>query len=317
MNTIKFFISSVLLFLCLGMSVAAQESGLELLTIGPGTKALGLNDAVTAELLGASNLYSNPANLALEPSSSLNADYTLWIGDLTHAHASINLKNARRGLAFGFIGSQADDIPLRGNQAGPPEGTFAVSFISLSGGYAYNLGPIALGGTFQYLREEYYTFNASGYAANLGAATQLWDNRIHLGASLLNWGDMNELRNEATTLPTNFRVGFNAQVITFTPPENGNLPITLYLKNDWIIPIQTERGTTQGRSSSDPHTNIALEFDIADTIVIRTGYKTGDTVRHWSAGAGVKVGSITANYALIPFETGFGTVHSLGLGYQF
>ncbi len=317
MNKIKLITLTSLILFYFGMSATAQESGLELLTIGPGTQALGLNDAVTAELLGASNLYSNPANLALEPSSSLNADYTLWIGDLTHAHAAINLKNENRGLAFGFIGSQADDIPLRGNQAGPPEGTFAVSFLSLSGGYAYNFGPVALGGTFQYLREEYYTFNASGYAANFGAATQLWNDRLRLGASLLNWGKMNELRNEATTLPTTFRAGFNAEVITFTPPENENLPITLYLKNDWIIPIKTENGTTQGDSSSNPHTNIALEFDIADTILLRTGYKTGDTERPWSAGAGVKAGSITAEYALIPFETGFGTVHSLGLSYRF
>jgi len=317
MNKIRLITLAVIILGCIGTTATAQESGLELLNIGPGTQALGLNDAVTAELLGASNLYSNPANLALEPKSSLNADYTLWIGDLTHAHAAINLKNDQRGLAFGFIGSQADDIPLRGNQAGPPEGTFAVSFLSLSGGYAYKLGPIALGGAFQYLREEYYTYNASGYAANFGAATQLWDNRIRLGASLLNVGQMNELRNESTTLPTTFRTGFSAEVITFTPPENDNLPITVFLKNDWIIPLQTENGTTQGTSSSDPFTNIALEFDIADTIQLRTGYKTGNTERPWSAGAGVAVGSITAQYALIPFKTGFGTVHSLGLSYQF
>jgi len=36
-----------------------------------------------------------------------------------------------------------------------------------------------------------------------------------------------------------------------------------------------------------------------------------------SFGTGVILNNITANYALIPFETGFGTVHSVGIGYRF
>jgi hypothetical protein len=81
MSKIKLFIASLFISLACGSNALAQEYGLELLTIGPSTQAFGLNDAVTAQLLGASNLYTNPANLALEDNSSLNADYTLWIGE--------------------------------------------------------------------------------------------------------------------------------------------------------------------------------------------------------------------------------------------
>ncbi|NGP86968.1 PorV/PorQ family protein [Aliifodinibius halophilus] len=295
---------------------SAQNTGLDLLTIGPSARALSLNGAVTAEQLGASNLYTNPANLALENSSSLNAAYTLWIGDLNHTHAAINFKKGNRGFAFGFIGAQDDDIVLR-TKAGPPEGSFAISLLSLSAGYAYQLGPIAIGGSLQYLREEYYIHNASGYTTNFGAATQLWDKRLQLGMSLLNLGKMDELINQSTSLPTNLQAGFNAELLTFTAPENKNLPITVSLKNNWVVPVKTTNTSSQGEAEREPYTNIAVEFDIAETILLHSGYKTGDTVRHWTAGAGVKVGSIVANYALIPFETGFGTVHSLGVSYQF
>ncbi len=314
-NSIGIFSLFALLFL--GISATAQDSGLDILTLGPGTKALGLNEAVTAELLGASSLYSNPANLAMENSSILNADYTLWIGDLTHTHAGVNIRKNNRALAFGFLTSQADEIPLRGNQPGPPDGSFNISTIALSGGYAYRLGSLALGATIQYLREEYYIYNASGYTANLGAAGAFWDNRIRIGASLLNLGKMNELRTQSTELPTTFRTGISAKLFTFVPPKNDNLPISVALNNDVIFPLQESRQTTQGNSSNQIYTNIAVEISVAEIIVLRTGYKTGDTVRPWSAGLGLDMESISANYAIIPFETGFGTVHSLGLQYQF
>lgn len=301
-------ILSFLVLLYGGMEVSAQDSGLDILSIGPGTQALGLNEAVTAELLGASNLYSNPANLALENSSSLTADHTFWIGDLSHTHAGINLRNNNRAIAFGFLGSQADDIPLRGNQPGTPEGAFNISTIAVSGAYAYKLGPLALGATLQYLREEYYIYNASGYATNLGAAGQLWDKRILVGASLLNVGKMKKLRNQATDLPTTFKIGYSIDLFSFNPPQNANLPISIALKNDVVIPLQKSQQTTQNEQSQDIYMNIAVEISVAEIISLRTGYKSGDTVRPWSSGFGLDIESISANYALIPFETGFGTV---------
>lgn len=304
-------------FLFLGSSTTAQDSGLDILSIGPGTQAMGLNEAVTAELLGASSLYSNPANLAIENSSTLNADYTLWIGDLTNTHAGINLRKNQRALAFGFLTSEADNIPLRGNQPGPPDGTFNISTVSLSGGYAYRIGPLALGITLQYLREEYYIFNASGYTANLGTAGEFMNGRIRIGAALLNLGNMNKLRNQSTELPTTFRTGFSAKLISFTPPQSKSIPISIALKNDLIYPLKDSPQTTQAESSNNLYTNIAVEISLANIIALRTGYKTGDTVRPWSAGLGLDMESISANYAVIPFKTGFGTVHSLGLSYRF
>ena len=314
-NSINIF--SFFAFFFLSISATAQDSGLDILTIGPGTQAIGLNEAVTAELLGASSLYSNPANLAMQNSSMLNADYTLWIGDLNHTHASVNLRKKNRALAFGLLNSKTDNIALRGNTPGPSEGSFNISTLSLIGGYAYQLGPLALGVAVQYLREEYYIYNASGYAANLGTAGKFWNGRLRLGATLLNLGKMTELRNKSTELPTTFRAGFSVKLFSFTPPQNKSLPISIALKNDLVYPLRDSPNTTQGNSSHPLYTNIAVEISVANIIALRTGYKTGDTVRPWSLGLGLDIETISANYAIVPFETGFGTVHSLGLQYQF
>jgi hypothetical protein len=287
-----------------------------MLTIGPGSKALGLNEAVTAELLGASNLYTNPANLALERHSSLNATHTLWIGDMSHTNTGITLRKESHAFAFGFLGTQVNDIPLR-ESPGPANDSFNISSFALSGGYARKWGPVALGSAFHYLREEIYIDNASGYALNIGLSLQLFEDRLLLGTSLLNIGEMDKLRNESTQLPTMVRAGFNAQLFSLTSPKSTNLPFTLYLKNDLVLPINNSNLSTQDNKTGDIYTNIALELDIGGFVALRMGYKTGDTVRHWSGGAEISMGAVSANYALVPFETGFGTAHSIGLQYHF
>lgn len=315
-SNFKILFAAVLITFTSTLTSFAQQSGLDFLTIGPNAKALGFNEAVTAELLGASSLYSNPANLAFENSSSLNVSYALWIGDLYYTNAGINLRKNNRALAFGFLSSQVDAFPLS-NEIGAPEGPFTANSFSLSGGYAFRMGPVALGATLQYLREEYYIYNASGYAASLGASARFWDDRLHIGTSLLNLGEMTELRSESTPLPTTFRAGYDIELFTFTPPQNVELPVVVSLKNDVVFPLHSAKGTTQSHAAKDAYTNIALEFNIVDTISLRTGYKTGDNARHWSAGAGIFTNSFSVNYAIIPFETGFGTAHSIGLQYRF
>lgn len=309
-------IALLIFFLGISCPSYSQETGLELLTIGPGSKALGTNEASTANLLGASDIYSNPANLALEPHSSLNTDYTLWIADLSLAHAAVNFKNDNRGIAFGFISASTDNIALRGNQAGPSNGSFSISFLSISGSYAYQLGPIALGATMQYLREEYYVYSASGYAANFGASSQLFSNRLQLGASLLNLGNMGKLSNQSTPLPSRFKAGANLELITFTATQK-SFPIILNLIGDLTVPTQPTNGSSQSGGREDSYGSIALQAKIAQTVTLQSGYRTGDTVRPWSAGIGFDVGSVSAHYTFVPFQTGFGTVHSIGLSYGF
>ncbi len=308
-------IQLLLLFCSSCYTYGQMSGGLDPLVIGPGTKALALNETVTAELLGASNLYSNPANLALEQRSGFNADYTFWIGNSPHTHAAINTKKESRALAFGFISSQANNIELRSNQAVSSYGS--INFISLAGAYANKIGPLAFGGTIQYLREEFYVYNAHGYAANVGVSSHFWNEGLLAGASLLNIGTMHVVGGGTTSIPTLFRLGFDAELITFVPPDNQNLPVTIKLKNDWTVPLSNNEETTLDESAVEPYTNIALEFEVAKVISLYAGYKTGQTVRPWSTGISIDVGAVSANYAMTPFETGFKTVHSLGIGYRF
>ena len=306
-----------LLWVLTNSQLFAQDTGFEILTTGPNTEALSLGEATTAYLMGASSLYTNPANLALESASGFSADYTLWIGGLTNTHAAVNLKRERSAIAFGLLASEAGDFELR-SRPGPSQGSFSASYLSLSGGYAYSYLNFAVGATFHYLREELYIYNASGYAFNAGISSHWLNRRLYVSAALQNAGKMDDLNTEATRLPTLVRGGINARLFRFTAGEN-DFPVSFALLTDMVFSLNQDEANTSSNTpeAENAYLNIGLSVTAADIISLRVGYKTGDTVRPLSFGTGIIFNSVSANYALVPFETGFGTVHSVGIGYKF
>lgn len=296
-------------------SVLSQGTGFDLLTIGPNTEALGINEATTAYLLGASDIYANPANLAFEPSSSLNADYSLWIGGLTNTHVAANFKRENSAIGFGLLASEVGDFELR-DRPGPSQGSFSTGYLSLAGGYAFRLRNFSAGASFQYLREELYIYNASGYAINAGISSHWLGKKIIVSAALQNVGKMDDLNSDQTQLPTLFRAGFNTKFLEFSPKNDASFPIAVALLSDFVLPLQEQSNSTS-ENANNPYLNIGVSIEAANIIILRGGYKTGESARPLSFGTGIHINNVTANYAIIPFETGFGTVHAIGIGYEF
>lgn len=310
------------LLLTVLISVAAvplrgQSSGMDFLTVGPSTLALSLNEAVTAYPIGASSLYSNPANLVMESESSLAGDLTFWIGDFTNAHVAANIKRRNHAFAFGLLSSSADDFEAR-SRPGPSEGSFSATFFSAAAAFAYRFDRLSLGATVHFLREEIFENTAAGYAFNVGLATEWWNGRLRFAGALNNLGAMNELVDQATDLPTRLKFGLYGQVIRFLPAANPDLPIWISMYADYIQPLEegSENRFTDG-AIDEGFVNAGISVTAAEVITLRAGYKTGSTERHLAFGVGVKVDQFSFNYALVPFSTGFGTVHSVGLQYYF
>lgn len=293
-----------------------QSTGFDMLTIGPNSEALGLSEATTAQLLGASNIYTNPANLVLEPSSDLRADYSLWIAGLNHTHLATNLKKSNRALAFGILASESDDFELR-SRPGPSEGSFSVSYLSLSAAYALKVKNFSAGISAHYLREEIYLYDASGYAINAGLSSHWLERKLFVAAAIQNLGSMSALNREETALPTRFRTGIATEIFTLSTGNDKGMPIVFRLASDFVLPLEKSSGTADTEFSNDAFINAGLAVEAAGMLTVRGGYKSGDTERPVSFGLGISVNNVQADYALIPFKTGFGTVHSIGLSYRF
>ncbi len=294
----------------------SQESGLKLLNIGPTAFELASSEASVATPNGSPSLYANPALLSMAGKSTISLGYTNWISDSNNLFGGINLKKNRRAVAFSFFTSGVSGLEQR-NGPGESNGDFSIQYVSISGAYSYDFNYFSAGISGHYLNEEIFPYRATGYAVSLGLASQLLNDKLTLGASLLNVGEMEELNQIATDLPSSFNVGLGVDVISFTHKKATDLPISIRLMADYVMPLDTETPTSaQDYNPDENYVNLAALFEIAEVVQVQTGYKTGDNTRPVSFGVGFITEKVTFNYALIPFNTGFGTVHSIGLQYQ-
>ncbi|MEX0906404.1 MAG: PorV/PorQ family protein [Balneolaceae bacterium] len=306
------------LFLLFSFPVAAQDtgSGLDFLNISPSARMLSISEAGTASLTGPAAIYSNPSLLVFEPSSALDVNYTLWVSDVENQFAAVNLLKDSRALAFGVYNSRATDFEAR-DRPGPSQGSFSISYLSLSAAGAYRLGPVAAGITAHYLREEIFELRANGYAITAGASTEFMNGRIRAGASLKNLGEMEELDTEATKLPAELNLGVMANLVEFTTPGANDLPVLLSLHTNWLKPIEENSSSDYTGRSNENFFTVALSANASDLLFLQAGYIFGPTERPFSTGMGLRIEPVRVNYALVPFSTGFGTVHSIGIQFYF
>lgn len=294
----------------------AQESGLRLLNIGPTAFELAMSEASVATPNGSPSLYSNPALLSMADKSTISLGYTNWISDSNNLFGGINLKKNRRAVAFSFYTSGVSGLEQRDNP-GESNGDFSIQYVSISGAYSYDFDYFSAGISGHYLNEEVFPYRATGYAVSLGLASEFLNDRLSIGASLLNLGEMEELNQIATDLPSSFNAGFAIDVLNFTHKKAKDLPISVRLMADYVMPLDTDTpASAQDYNPDEDYINVAALFEVAEVVQVQAGYKTGDNTRPISFGVGFITERVTFNYALIPFNTGFGTVHSIGLQYQ-
>jgi hypothetical protein len=319
------FLTTCLLFWIAGMAQyghgqTVNNGGMDFLSISANARALGLAGTETAVLNGAASLFANPAAMAWEPKSSAQGNYTLWISDTRHSFAGGQFhpnNSTRQAWGVALYASSIDDIQAR-QQPGPSTGAFNVSYLALATGYAYRWKHVAVGGTAMYLNENYLANRASGWAINIGALASFLDQRIKLGAGLLNVGRMDPLITDRTPLPATVRTGLQVDIVEFTILNEPQWPILISFFGDLDIPFSgTDSDNIKDWQLENPESSIAIEIDIDKLIQLRTGYKFGSFNRRIHAGAGVHWEDIRFNYTLVPFETGYGTVHSLGVQYYF
>lgn len=307
---------TILLF-CYTLPLLAQSSGFEMLNISPTPYSLSKAEANTSVSDGSASIYSNPALLAYNKNSSIDLGYTFWIAEVTNVFGGVNFKRDRSAVAFAIYTSGSSDYQQR-NNPGLSNGNFSIQYLSIAGAYAYDFKYFTLGAAAQFLNEEVFTYRANGYAVNLGLSSQFLNERVRFGTSLTNLGEMDELNIESTNLPATFKTGLSADVIQFTAPKNDDLPILITTYADLVYPLkEADDKDFANYSSSEAYFNLGLMLTVAEVLQISGGYKTQNNVRPISFGAGFTANEISFNYALIPFNTGYGTVHSIGIQYKF
>lgn len=315
----RLLLTAIFFILPLSVLQAQQDtgSGMDFLNIPPSPHQLSISEATSATLTGSSAIYSNPALLVLEPKSSVEVNYTLWIADVNNQSATANFLSEEYALGLGVYSSRSNDFEAR-ERPGPSQGEFSISYLSVSGAAAYNFGPVSAGITGHFLREEVFQLRANGYAVSAGLAGEFLRERIRVGAVLQNLGEMEKLDQVATTLPSTLRAGISADLLEVTTPGANDLPILLSIHSEWIQPLEDLPSSDYtNNQENDDFLSIAMSANIADLIVLRGGKIFGPTDRPFSLGLELNIEPVRLNYAMVPFSTGFGMAHSIGIQYYY
>ncbi|MBT3449064.1 MAG: PorV/PorQ family protein [Bacteroidetes Order II. Incertae sedis bacterium] len=294
-------------FLALAAPAYAQDSGLSFLRLGTDAAALARGDAGVASSTGASATYWNPAGLASVGAKELGLSHHVWIADVrTYAFQSSFPLGKRSGVGFFVIATGSGDLESR-QTPGESEGVFQAQFVSSGLSYARSFGKVKTGMTVKYLSERIFSSSANGYAFDFGVQSGLFNDGLLLGASFSNLGKMEKLNVEATQLPRIGRAGvelFPFRVLT----ETDGKPL---LNTSVIVELSRNFVTEESQL------HVGVSGEVLDTVTARVGYLTNDALRDFSAGLGIEITELIFDYALLPFEDGFGgPAHILTLTYS-
>ncbi len=270
----------------------ADAAGLPFLRLSSGARASALGEAVTA-LTDLEAMTYNPAALTASASRGVSIGHSEWIQDIRHEYLALVAPRGPGTIALAGAFSQADGLERRTGPSALPLGDFGVYDSVVGVGYARDWRPkLRLGVGVKMVRQTIFTKTASGAAVDLGALYRVKP-ELQIAAAVRNMGAMGKLVSESTDLPVEARVG-----AVYRGP--GQLLV--------VLDLQRVRDT--GTSL-----HVGTEYAIQSRLALRAGYQTTDS-RDLSLGLGVNCGSWAFDYAFVPFPSGLGDAHRVGVRFR-
>lgn len=289
-------------------TTAAQDSGLAFLRIGVDAQSLARGDAGVASERGPFATYWNPAGLASPQQNQVAVSHHVWIADVrTYAVSSKFRVGENTGIGLYMTATGAGDLEAR-EEPGESAGFFDAQFVNAGLALGRSFGNVRGGITVKYLSERIYVNSANGYAFDFGLQTTLLDGGLNLGAALQNVGSMERLNASATKLPRIIRGGLEIFPFRIFADQDNSL-----LLNTTVI-IEVSHNTV----TESAQFHAGLSGEVLETVTARVGYLSNDVLRDFSAGIGLVVADLKFDYAMLPFEDGFGgPAHIISLSFAY
>ncbi len=278
-------------------SFAAGETGLAVLKVGVGARAVAMGEAFTALADDASGIYWNPAGSVWIKKRQAHFSHNSWIQGINHNVASLTFPTKIGSFGLGLLLNNMDGFERRTIASEEPSGTFSAHDFSFAVNYARHMNEqISFGLNFKYFNEKIYIEDASGYMIDLGARYSTPVHGLFVAGAIQNLGFTTEMAQEKIRLPQTLRFGA-AYHLPFSAVKNKVL-----LAADFVQIFDDAS-----------HVNIGAELLPVDAISLRTGYQTGFEDKGLSAGFGLHVNWLDIDYAYVPFGRDLGDSHRFSL----
>lgn len=227
----------------------------------------------------------NPAALGQVPEPMLSATHFLSIVDTEFDQASfiepLRVWDSDAGLGLDMqydTTTNFDQIDAQGNDLGAVENYDLL--VAGSGGLSLG-GGLRLGATAKVFDSRLASFQAKGFAVDLGGQSDINDH-LTLGAAMMNLGNQSAYDTVADPLPTKFSLAGRYLLVSSN-----------------LVTIQTAAQLDRPWSGDEPYTlGFGAEYWYMHTLVFRAGWLFGeDVVGPLSLGVGFKWQSFSLDYS--------------------
>ena len=292
----------------LAAPAAAGPPGFAFLEVPGGARAAALGGAYASLARGAEAAFWNPAGLGQFDGTQFTATHTETYEHLRNDQAAL----AGRYFGGGIVGSlralYSEPIPER-DDLGNQTGTFGSHDLEFLAGYGRHLSSgVSLGMSAQVVRERIADLGATTWAVNAGATYDIRDFR---------WLPEGRLSLSVHNLGRNAHYVFNGEPgapVKLPTAVQGGLSLGLATFQNLTARLAVEGRSTSGRS---PILAVGGELDSAVGAALRFGYRAGDDIATWSAGAGWRTGGLRVDYAFVPSRLELDDTHRISLTAQF
>jgi hypothetical protein len=294
----------VLAVMCLlisGYALAEEGSaGLAFLKLGVGARAIAIGDAYVAVDGDASSVYWNPATIVDVENIDIGLMHSEWFEGIRYEYAGAVRSYGQHAIGVSVVGLYMDDLERRDGPTANPIGHFGVFDFALTGSYArYLTDALSVGASVKYLQEKIDDETATGYAFDLGGRYRVpVMDGLSAGLAIVNLGPQMTFIEDAFDLPVMYKAGA-ALAVPFDS-----------LKGDVLFAADVVKP-----ADGDLKLHVGMEYEYAEMIALRFGYRSGWDNQNISAGIGIRAGQFRLDYALVPFYSDLGETHRVSLAF--
>lgn len=297
----KSILSIVFSLIFVSFLFAAGETGLAVLKVGVGARAVAMGEAFTATSDDASGIYWNPAGSAWMKKRQAFFTHNSWIQGINHNVAALTFPTKIGAFGLGLLLNNIDGFERRTIASEEPTGTFSAHDFSIGLNYARQLSAtFSIGANLKYVNEKIYIEDATGYMIDIGFRYHAPVEGFYIGGALHNLGFTNEMVTEKIHLPRTLRIGG-----MYNMPLGRSSTIVL-LAVDYVQVVE-----------ESSHISIGTEVSPVEVLSLRAGYQTGFAEKGMSAGFGLHVSRFAIDYAYVPFGRNLGDSHRFSLTASF
>lgn len=317
-------VALVALLMGVGTSFATVDkvgsSGALFLKIGMDSRGVAMGEAYSANVMGVSSVFSNPAGLASLEGKEVFVSDAEWLADVRLIGGAYGFKYKELGtFAFSILTADYGDMPLVSeHESDVASGTFTARDIAIGFTYAKQwTHMLYVGGTAKYIDQSIADYTSRGIAFDFGTVYRTGLGSLRIAMATTNFGpDMtydgsyidkyyigtSHIEEErlfgSNDLPLNFRLGV-AYDLEFGMNNQIKLALDATHPTDY-----SER------------VHLGGEYGWSNTVFFRMGYTTNAEEMGLSGGAGVLLdtsfGETAVDYAYTEFGV-FKGIHRISL----